>query len=95
MHEYAWAHYDAQRLALQASLTEAERRVVDSLTSRAMGYVWGYQDALRVPRDTEQSREFAAAYGLHRARYLAGKVGQALTIQAAWERWLKGLDIEA
>jgi hypothetical protein len=65
------------------------RPEIESLTDKAIAYVWGYQDAGGEVRDTQRSTEFGWAYGTvaAKAEWLTGGLGMRPPIQDAWKSW--------
>lgn len=65
---------------------------VNELTSKAIAYVWGLQDAGHRPariKDMCVDWEFGQAYREHTTRFVAGEATSHMPIQDAWKSWRK------
>lgn len=81
----------AERVAeLRFSREKGRSSALNELYTQAMGYAWGWQDALgRGARDTGDAVDFARAYACYAAEYELGERGSRRPIQDAWAAWLK------
>ncbi len=72
--------------SLMERLPEYKRVEVRDLHSKAIGYVWGFQDA-RNERSTDLSWDFGHAYAIHAAYFALGEKGSRMPIQEAFRSW--------
>jgi hypothetical protein len=86
-----------QYLEMLERVPEYRRPTVETLHEQAISYVWGWQDALRsagVERDTGDSSDFGAAYGLY-ACYHELRGWSRISIERAFKAWRDGKRIPA
>lgn len=74
---------------------ESARPNVEQLTAKAMGYVWGWQDAGGADRNSVDAMDFAYAFGIHAARFESAKAFTMMPIQDAFSSWRKHGDIRS
>lgn len=80
--------YLAYRAALE-TVSEDRRKDVENLHAKAMGYVWGWQDAGGADRDSIDASDFAYVYGIHVAEFESDKTHSMMPIQDAFSSWRK------